>query len=117
MKKADMQAFKQNLLVLRARLRGDVKAIADVALNESNNSSMPIHMAELGSENYEQEFALSLMESEEDTLVAIDEALGRIENGEYGKCMGCDSVIPKMRLNAIPYAAMCVRCAEQQEGG
>jgi DnaK suppressor protein len=117
MKKADMQAFKQNLLVLRARLRGDVKAIADVALNESNNSSMPIHMAELGSENYEQEFALSLMESEEDTLVAIDEALSRIENGDYGKCMGCDSIIPKMRLNAIPYAAMCVRCAEQQEGG
>lgn len=117
MKKADMQAFKQNLLVLRARLRGDVKAIADVALNESNNSSMPIHMAELGSENYEQEFALSLMESEEDTLVAIDEALSRIENGEYGKCLGCDSIIPKTRLNAIPYAAMCVRCAEQQEGG
>jgi DnaK suppressor protein len=117
MKKADMQDFKQNLIILRARLRGDVKAIADVALNESNNSSMPIHMAELGSENYEQEFALSLMESEEDTLVAIEEALNRIESGEYGKCIGCDGVIPKTRLNAIPYAAMCVRCAEQQEGG
>lgn len=110
-----MLAFKQHLLVLRARLRGDVKALADVALHEANGSSMPIHMAELGSENYEQEFTLSLMESEEDTLAAINDALARIEEGSYGKCVECDGVIPKTRLNAIPYASMCVRCAEQQE--
>ncbi|TWT97829.1 RNA polymerase-binding transcription factor [Botrimarina colliarenosi] len=116
MKKADTDLFKLNLLTLRARLRGDVKALADIALHESNNSSMPIHMAELGSENYEQEFALSLMESEEDTLTAIDEALARIEGGAFGKCVECDGVIPKTRLNAIPYASMCVRCAEQKEG-
>lgn len=116
MKKADMQEYRTHLVTLRARLRGDVKALADVALNEANGSSMPIHMAELGSENYEQEFALSLMESEEDTLVAIEEALLRIEAGDYGKCQECDGVIPKARLNAIPYAAMCVRCAGQQEG-
>ena len=115
MKKADMQAYKQNLLTLRARLRGDVKGLADVALHDANGSSMPIHMAELGSENYEQEFMLTLMESEEDTLAAVDEALDRIEQGVYGKCVDCDGAIPKARLNAIPYASMCVRCAEKQE--
>lgn len=112
-----MQEFRGQLTTLRARLRGDVKALADVALHDASGSSMPIHMAELGSENYEQEFALSLMESEEDTLVAIEAALQRIEDGVFGKCLECDGVIPKTRLNAIPYAAMCVRCAEQQERG
>ena len=65
------------LLSLRSRLRGDVTTMADVALNktrsESNGdlSSMPIHMADIGSDNYEQEFTLSMMESEESTLEAV----------------------------------------------
>lgn len=116
MKKADMQAYKEKLLALRARLRGDVNAMADVALHDSNGTGMPIHMAELGSENYEQEFTLSLMEAEEGTLEAIDEAIDRVDKGVYGRCVECDSIIPRARLNAIPYAALCVRCAEKQEG-
>lgn len=117
MKKADLDVYRQRLVVLRARLRGDVKALADVALHEANGSTMPIHMAELGSENYEQEFTLSLMEADEGALEAIDEALARIDAGAYGKCTECDGVIPKTRLNAIPHAAMCIRCAEQKEVG
>ncbi len=112
-----MQVYKERLLVLRARLRGDVKAMADVALNDAHGSNMPIHMAELGSENYEQEFTLSLMETEEGAIDAIDEALNRVEQGVYGTCVECDGVIPKTRLNAIPHAAMCIRCAEQKEVG
>lgn len=115
MKKADMQPYKERLLALRARLVGDVKAMADIALNDAHGSNMPIHMAELGSENYEQEFTLSLMETEEGVLEAIDLAIERVNEGVYGKCTACDGVIPKTRLNAIPHAAMCVRCAEQHE--
>lgn len=115
MKKADYAVYKERLLHLRARLRGDVQAMADVALHEGNGNAMPIHMAELGSENYEQEFTLSLMESDEDTLAAIDEALARIEAGVYGICTICGSTIPKLRLNAIPYTPMCVECAEKSE--
>lgn len=115
MKKADLQTYRERLLQLRARLRGDVNGMADVALHEANGNAMPIHMAELGSENYEQEFTLSLMESDEGAIASIDEALARIESGAYGKCVECDGAIPKTRLNAIPHAAMCVRCAEQQE--
>lgn len=122
MKKADMEGYKQRLVDLRARLRGDVTAMANSALHGAGDenggaSSMPIHMAELGSENFEQEFTLSIMETEEDTLEAIDAAIERVNQGVYGKCVTCGGVIPKTRLNALPYTPMCVRCAEQEESG
>ena len=120
MKKADSALYKERLLALRARLRGDVTAMADVALRKSgmqgaDTSAMPIHMAELGSDNFEQEFTLSLMQTEGDTLGQIEEALARIEEGQYGKCVECDGPIPKTRLNALPFTPLCIRCAEKQE--
>jgi len=123
MKKADMKVYKERLVALRARLRGDVSAMADSALRKNRHessgdlSSMPIHMAELGSDNFEQEFTLSLMETEEGTLDAIEVALERIEDGDYGKCLECDGVISKTRLNAIPYTPVCIKCAEALEKG
>ncbi len=123
MKHADMQAYKERLLGLRARLRGDVSDMADGALNSSRAeangdlSRMPIHMADLGTDNFEREFTLSLMESEEDTLGRIEASLERIEDGTYGDCGECGAKIPKARLNAIPYATLCVKCASQSERG
>ena len=116
MKKADMRIFKERLIDLRARLRGDVSSMANSALRKSgvegpDASSMPIHMAELGSDNFEQEFTLSLMATEEDTLGMIDKALERVEDGVFGQCTECGGVIPKTRLNAIPYTPLCVKCA------
>lgn len=121
MKKADTKVYRERLLSLRARLRGDVTTMADSALGKNhsessgNLSSMPIHMAELGSDNFEQEFTLSLMATEEGTLGAIEAALERLEDGIYGKCVECGGVIPKTRLNAIPYTPLCIKCAEAQE--
>ena len=117
MKKSEMKVYKERLLDLRARLRGDVSSMADAALGSegSEASSMPIHMAERGSDNFEQEFTLSLMATEEDTLGMIEAALERIENGTYGKCVECEHVIPKTRLNAIPHTPKCVKCASLQE--
>lgn len=119
MKKADLTAYKDRLLALRARLRGDVNAMADVALRKGGDAAdghhMPIHMAELGSDNFEQEFTLSLMETEGDTLAEIENALVRIEGGQYGKCVECGGVIPKARLNALPFAPQCVKCASAKE--
>jgi RNA polymerase-binding protein DksA len=123
MKKAEMKAYREKLLALRARLRGDVNQMADAALNKSRSeangdlSSMPIHMADIGSDNFEQEFTLSLMESEGGTLEQIESALERIEDGEYGQCEECGVRIPKTRLNALPYATMCVKCASRLEEG
>lgn len=120
MKKADSALYKERLLALRARLRGDVSAMADQALRKSgmqgaDASAMPIHMAELGSDNFEQEFTLSLMQTEGDTLELIEDALVRIEGGQYGKCIECDGPIPKTRLNALPFTPLCIRCAQKQE--
>jgi DnaK suppressor protein len=121
MKNADMTSYRERLLALRARLRGDVSQMAESTLKknrtESNGdlSSMPIHMADIGSDNFEQEFTLSLMESEEGTLGQIEASLERIEDGTYGHCEECGVKIPKTRLNAIPYATLCVRCASRQE--
>jgi DnaK suppressor protein len=120
MNKTDMKVYKERLVMLRARLRGDVNAMADAALRNSGmgggeTSSMPIHMAELGSDNFEQEFTLSLMATEEDTLNRIDEALQRIEQGTYGTCEECGGSIPKLRLNAIPFTPVCIKCAEALE--
>ena len=114
MKKADMKVYKERLLELRARLRGDVSAMAEKTLRDSGGeSSVPLHMADVGSDNFEQEFTLSLMESGEETLEQIEDALERIEDGVYGSCDECGSVIPKTRLNAIPYTPFCVKCAEK----
>ena len=117
--KKDFKVYKERLLTLRARLRGDVSAMADSALNKTRSeasgdlSSMPIHMADIGSDNFEQEFTLSLMETEEGTLESIEAALERIEGGTYGSCAECARSITKTRLNAIPYTPFCIECATQ----
>ena len=121
MKKAEAKAYKELLLRMRARLRGDVSAMADAALKKTRSeangdlSSMPIHMADLGSDNFEQEFTLSLMQTEEDTLAAIESALEKIEEGLFGQCEECEGVISKTRLQAIPYTAHCIKCAQKLE--
>jgi RNA polymerase-binding protein DksA len=121
MNKAELKVYRERLLSLRARLRGDVSQLAESALkknrSESNGdlSSMPIHMADIGSDNFEQEFTLSLMENDGATLSHIETSLERIEEGSYGQCDECGVKIPKARLNAIPYAVLCIKCAERVE--
>src|SRR5687768_15057958 len=108
MKKADVQDFHDRLKAMRARLVGDVNAMADSALNKTggeaggNLSSVPIHLADLGTDAYEQEFTIGRIENEEELLESIETALKRIEAGTYGVCVECGTKIPKARLNAIP---------------
>ena len=89
----------------------------DNALNKdhSKTTSMPNDMAELGSDNFNQELTLNLLGNEKDALDQIDSAIERIDDGSYGQCESCGKKIPQARLEAIPYAAQCVRCASQQE--
>ena len=121
MNNADIKVYRERLLGLRARLRGDVTQLAESALKKNRSeangdlSSMPIHMADIGSDNFEQEFTLSLMENDGATLSQIEASLERIEDGTYGLCEECGVKIPKARLNALPYAILCVKCAEQGE--
>ena len=123
MKKQESKVYKERLLAMRARLRGDVNAMTDAALKKTRAeasgdlSTMPIHMADIGSDNFEQEFTLSLMQSEGVTLEAIERALERIEDKQFSVCIECDGPIKKSRLNAIPYTPYCIQCAEMLEQG
>jgi len=80
-------------------------------------SSMPIHMADIGTDNYEQEFSLGLMDGERKLLLEIDNALQRIENNAYGTCEATGKPIPKARLQARPWARYCVEYARMLEQG
>jgi DnaK suppressor protein len=119
MKKIESKVFKTLLLGLRSRLRGDVNALADAALRKPRSeasgdlSSMPIHMADVGTDAFEQEFTLSLMEHDGDALEQIEAALVRIEDGLYGVCVECEGKIPKARLEVLPHTPYCVKCAEK----
>jgi len=119
MKKIEARSFKNMLLGLRSRLRGDVTAMADAALRKPRSeasgdlSSMPIHMADVGTDAFEQEFTLSLMEHDGDALEQIEAALDRVDAGLYGVCVECEGKIPKARLEVLPPTPYCVKCAEK----
>lgn len=121
MTKAEIDTYRQTLLNLRSRLKGDVSHLADEALRGSqkdasgNLSSMPIHMADVGTDNFEQEFTLNLLANEEQVLVEIAAALDRMSDGTFGMCEECTSPIPKLRLKTLPYARYCVACARKLE--
>ncbi len=85
--------------------------------DRSDLSNMPIHMADIGTDNYEIENTLGLMDSERKILAEIDDALRRIEEGTYGICEGSGEPIPRERLEAIPWARYCVAYASLLEKG
>jgi RNA polymerase-binding protein DksA len=123
MTSTNMKHFKQILLEKRREILNNVNEIEGEALKKSRMdasgdlSSMPIHMADIGTDNYEQEFALGLMDSERKLLREIDEALERIEKRTYGTCQGTGKPIPKARLEAQPWAKYCVEYARMLEQG
>jgi DnaK suppressor protein len=121
MTKVELEAYRDSLLALRNRHNGDVTHLTDEALRRAgggaagNLSNMPIHMADLGTDNFEQEFTLSLLQNEEQLLDEIGAALERVGQGTYGRCEECANEIPKARLQAVPYTRYCVDCARKQE--
>lgn len=120
---SDLEQFRNHLLGISARLRGDVDHITDGAFGRDDDSRTPTHPAELGSDNYEQDFALDLIHNEQETLKEISAALKKIDEESYGLCEGCveegktgrKAVIPKTRLKAIPWARNCVECERKRE--
>jgi RNA polymerase-binding transcription factor DksA len=122
-KSEELGLIRQTLQGLRARLRGDLDQMTDEALGRENGggtgnlSNVPLHMADLGTDNYDQEFTLGLIENEQGTLELVNEALSRMEKGTYGLCALCSEPISKPRLQAIPYAKHCIRCARKVESG
>jgi RNA polymerase-binding transcription factor DksA len=121
MTKAELDGYRASLTALQNRHNGDISHLADEALRRAgggaagNLSNMPIHMADLGTDNFEQELSLNLLQNEEQALEEISAALDRIQQGTFGRCEECQAEIPKARLQAVPYARYCVECARKLE--
>jgi RNA polymerase-binding transcription factor DksA len=119
MTKSDLDSFRETLLNLRSRFSGDVSQLADEALRSMGGeasgslSNAPLHMADLGTDAFEQEFTLNLLQNQEEALAEIGHALDRIDRGSFGRCEECQNPIPKGRLQALPYARHCVDCARK----
>src|SRR5262245_17863671 len=118
MTKADQERYRTTLLLLRRRLTGDVSHLADEAMRarggQDNASLAPASdLADQGSDSYEYENTLSLLQNQEQTLEEIDEALDRIRKQTYGVCEECGVPISKARLQALPYTRHCVTCARK----
>ena len=80
-------------------------------------SSVDQHPGDLGSETFEHEKNLSLLEQVSDELLQIEAAFQRLEQGTYGTCVECGKPIGKARLKAIIEVATCVTCQEKIERG
>jgi RNA polymerase-binding protein DksA len=122
-RKDELSSFRKLLVTKRDMMTGDVTNLQQEALRKNRQdasgdlSNMPIHMADLGSDNFEQEFALGLIESEEVALREIDEAIKRIDEGTFGICVNCSKKIPLARLKAKPHAKYCIECKRLEEKG
>jgi DnaK suppressor protein len=116
---AEIRRFKAVLLAKRTEILSNVICMEDETLRKTRTdlSNMPFHMADAGTDNYELENTLGLMDSERRILSEIEDALERIDDGRYGMCEGDNVPIPKARLNAIPWARYCVACANLSEKG
>ncbi len=114
----DLTLHREKLLALRASLLGDMTQMEDDSLKDhSKTISIPTDMEELANDKADQELTLTLLGSDEGILDQIEAAIQRIDNGSYGRCEKCGEQILKSRLDAIPYAADCVKCASQEEEG
>ena len=114
----DLEHFRDLLLAKRRELVGDMSQMEREALRSSggtNLSTLPIHMADMGTDNYEQEFTLGLVEKDRNLLREINAALAKIQNGTYGICEGTGKPISKPRLEAQPWARYSIEHARQLE--
>ncbi len=117
--KKQLNEFRALLLRKRSELLGDLNSMEEQALQATggSHSHMPIHMADVGTDTYDQDFILGLAETERRGLREIDEALQRIEVRTYGICPMTGKPIPKARLNAKPWAKYTIEAAREIERG
>jgi DnaK suppressor protein len=105
--------FYQHLLELREQLIRQMNGLAKESAQEMPGYSL--HMADSGTDNFDRDFALSLLSSDQDAIYEIEEALKRIEKNTYGTCELTGKPIPKSRLEAIPWTRFTVQAQAQLE--
>lgn len=119
LKKQEVAAFKKLLQERRDVLAGDLNHLEEGALRKTKGDAATLdisNFADLGSDNFEQDFMIGLIENSEEVVQEIDAALQRIEDNAYGMCEDdCGHPIGKDRLKVIPWARLCIECQRKAE--
>jgi len=119
--KKDLKVFKELLTKEKINLLKGLNQLTNETLKKSQReasgdlSGYAYHMADMASDVYDRDLLLKLASGERELLLSIDEALRRIEEGEYGFCQNCSKKISNTRLKAIPHAPNCRDCQEKEE--
>jgi RNA polymerase-binding transcription factor DksA len=114
----ELEHFRELLLAKRREILGDLRSMEHEALRSSggsNLSNLPIHMADMGTDNYEQEFTLGLVEKDRQMLREINAALLKIQTGTFGMCEALGKPINKERLEYQPWARFSIEHARKLE--
>ena len=113
----DLNRYRELLLDKRRELLRDVEGMEAEALGGegTNLSHLPVHMADVGTDNYEQEFTLTLVDRERKLVEEIDHALSKIEDKTFGICEGTGQMISKERLDAQPWTRHSIEYARRRE--
>jgi RNA polymerase-binding transcription factor DksA len=118
---AELEGYRDRLLRLGSRIKADFSGLAGEALRTAggepsgNLSNTPMHLADLGTDNFEQEMTLGLLENQDHALEEIRAALDRMDRRTFGRCERCGQPISKQRLDAVPYTRYCIACAREVE--
>ena len=111
--KPQWSKYYKTLLELHDRLMAQMDGLAKESAEEMQSYSL--HMADSGTDNFDRDFALSLLSSDQDAVYEIEEALRRIEKNTFGVCELTGKAIPKARLEAIPWTRFTVEAQMQME--
>lgn len=117
----ELKKFREVLLAERARLQAELEEIeertsrATLAERATELSSYEDHPADLASETFEREKDIAIAESVESLLNQVNTALEKVERGTYGICDACGRPIKKLRLQALPFATLCLECQGRLE--
>jgi DnaK suppressor protein len=123
MRKTDLQRFRNLLQEEKDRVGQSLANHEKVIKHEGDQSGLETgkshsnHMADQGSDEFQYETTIKFANTEGRYLYNIEEALNRIEDGTYGKCVECDKAIALPRLRRLPHSRMCIECKEKEEAG
>ncbi len=107
----ERERLRKVLIEMRERLTGQVSALKSESLTRSDE----VNVEEDGTDAFDRQFALTLASSENDAVFEIDEALHRMEAGEFGNCEECGGKVEMARLRAIPFVRNCIGCQSELE--
>ena len=101
------------LMALRDELTDQVRSLSDSSLGYHKEAGEDL--ADVGSESFSRDVGLYLMAEEGEKIILIHDAVRRLVDGSYGNCIDCGKKISKGRLDALPYAKLCVACKSEWE--